>query len=64
MMVQCVECGANIQAGDNDAAEDIIEQWNEREILERAADINDDETLTNKEKAFMLYRLIKRYNKY
>lgn len=63
MRVQCIKCGANIQSYD-DAKEDIIEQWNRREILDRAADIYDDSTLTNKEKSLMLYRLIKRYNKY
>lgn len=31
IMVRCVKCGANIQADDNDAKEDVIDQWNTRE---------------------------------
>lgn len=64
MMIRCVECDATISAGENDAKEDIIDQWNTREILDRAVDVSDDKTLTIKEKALMFYRLIKRYNKY
>lgn len=30
MMVRCVECGAKIEANENDAKEDIIDQWNTR----------------------------------
>ena len=30
MMVRCVECGAKIEADENDAKEDIIDQWNTR----------------------------------
>lgn len=64
MRVQCYNCGANIQAGEDDTKEDVINQWNTREILDRAVDVSDDKTFTTKEKAMMFYKFIKRYNKY
>lgn len=63
-IIRCVECFASIPGVYGETTDNLIEQWNTREMLEAAADIYDDSTLTNKEKALMLYRLIKRYNKY
>lgn len=64
IMVRCVKCGATIQAGDNDAKEDVINQWNTREILDIASDANDDQIYTSQERADLLFELIDKYNKY
>lgn len=64
MIIRCIECAATIPVAWGESKETIIEQWNTREILDRAVDVSDDKTLTTKEKALMFYKLIKRYNKY
>lgn len=64
MRVQCFTCGANIQAGDDDAKEDVIHQWNTREILDITADANDDQIYTSQERADLLFKAIDKYNKY
>lgn len=62
MSIQCCECGANIQASDNDAKEDVIEQWNTRAILDEAYELCDDQIFTPQEQADNLLRLIEKYN--
>lgn len=60
--VQCPNCGANIQADDNDAKEDVINQWNTRAILDEAYEFCDNQVYTPEEQADNLLRLIEKYN--
>lgn len=60
--VQCFNCGANIQAGEDEAKEDVINQWNTREILNEAYEFCDDEIYTPQEQADNLLQLIEKYN--
>ena len=62
MRVQCFNCGASIEAGDNDAKEDIINQWNTRAILDEAYEFCDNQVYTPEEQADNLLRLIEKYN--
>lgn len=65
MRVQCTQCGANIPAGEDDAKEDIIQQWNLRPILGGAYGLDwDDRFVSIKEVALRLLKLIDKYNKY
>lgn len=65
MRVQCTQCGANIQAGDNDAKEDVIHQWNIRPILGGAYGLDcDDRFVSIEEVALRLLKLIDKYNQY
>ena len=65
MRVQCTQCGANIQAGDNDAKEDVIHQWNIRPILGAAYGLDcDDRFVSIEEVALRLLKLIDKYNQY
>ncbi len=60
--VQCTKCGANIQAGEDDAIEDVIEQWNTRYILDEVADANEYKFNTPEELADLLLGLIAKGN--
>lgn len=62
MRVQCPNCGANIQANDNEAKEDIISQWNRRTILDEIYELCDDQIYTPEEQVDGLLRLIEKYN--
>lgn len=62
MRVQCPNCGANIQADDNDAKEDIINQWNRRTVLDEVYELCDDQIYTPQEQVDGLLRLIEKYN--
>lgn len=65
MSVQCTQCGANIQAGDDDAQEDIINQWNIRPILGGAYGLDCDDRFVPIEKvALRLLKLIDKYNQW
>lgn len=60
--VQCPNCGAAIVADDNDAKEDVINQWNTRAILDEAYKFCDNQVYTPEEQADNLLRLIEKYN--
>lgn len=62
MRVQCYECGANIQAGEDDAKEDVIIKWNRRTILDEVYELCDDQIYTPEEQVDGLLRLIEKYN--
>lgn len=65
MRVQCFNCGANLQAGDDDAKEDVISQWNRRDVLREAYGLDcDDRFVSIEEVALRLLKLIDKYNKY
>lgn len=60
--VQCFTCGANIQAGEDDAKEDVINQWNKRDILDEIYELCDDQIYTKQEQVDGLVQLIEKYN--
>lgn len=64
MWIQCTQCYAQISASEYDAKEDIIMKWNARDILDIAANVNDDQIYTQQERADLLFEVIDKYNKY
>ena len=64
MVIQCVECDACMPAIYPEGKEDIIRKWNTRDILDIAADANDDQIYTPQERADLLFEMIDKYNKY
>lgn len=63
--VQCRRCGANIQAGEYDDKEDIIERWNVRPIVDKTYGVDYDEQVCSEAEIILrLFKLIDEYNQF
>ena len=62
--IHCIECGATIYDCLDNGKEELVNQWNEREILDMAADASDGQIYTSQECTELLFEAIERYNKY
>nr|DAI10498.1 MAG TPA: restriction alleviation protein [Caudoviricetes sp.] len=62
--IHCIGCGATMHDNLDNGKEELVNQWNEREILDEAIDANDDQIYTEQERADILIELIEKYNRY
>lgn len=59
--IECDGCGIATEYSDEDY---VVSLWNTRDILDIAADANDDQIYTPQERADLLFEVIQKYNQY